>query len=308
VDQIVAEGGQARAFGVDAREEADMIALVDRIEAEVGPLEVVVFNIGANVPFPIVETTARAYTKMWEMAALSGFITGREAARVMIPRRRGAILFTGATASVRGRARLSAFSGAKHARFGPEHGSRARSQGDPRGAHNLRRGNRRNLQSRAPDRRGGPTGRRCHHEARRDRSQLRVVAQPGPLSLDLRAGPSAVVRALVTADEDENGGSDLRPIDRDQPDQFHRGFLPVELFEALKAAVLQPQQARRLGNMDRNGWRSRCGNPPHLSARPIELWRSLQAQIQGKRPVTVISNSDSSGQKIGRSYLENRSK
>jgi NAD(P)-dependent dehydrogenase (short-subunit alcohol dehydrogenase family) len=107
-------GHQARAFGVDAREEAEMVALVDRIEAEIGPLEVVVFNIGANVRFSVTETTTRVYTKVWEMAALAGFLTGREAARVMRPRRRGTILFTGATASVRGRQGFSAFAGAKH--------------------------------------------------------------------------------------------------------------------------------------------------------------------------------------------------
>ena len=109
------EGLDAIAYGVDARDEAEMIALVDRIEAEVGPLEVVVFNIGANVWFPLTETTTRVYTKVWEMAALSGFITAREAARVMTPRGRGTILMTGATASMRGRAEFSAFSGAKHA-------------------------------------------------------------------------------------------------------------------------------------------------------------------------------------------------
>jgi len=109
------EGLDAIAYGVDARDEAEMIALVDRIEAEVGPLEVVVFNIGANVWFPLTETTTRVYTKVWEMAGLSGFIAAREAARVMTPRGRGTILFTGATASVRGRAEFSAFSGAKHA-------------------------------------------------------------------------------------------------------------------------------------------------------------------------------------------------
>lgn len=112
---IRAEGGQAHAFGVDARNEAEMIALVDRIEAEVGPLEVVVFNIGANVRFPVVETTAQVYSKVWEMAALSGFFTGREAARVMGPRGKGSILFTGATASTRGGAGFSAFAGAKAA-------------------------------------------------------------------------------------------------------------------------------------------------------------------------------------------------
>ena len=109
------EGGDARAYGVDAREESEMVALVDRIEAEVGPLEVVVFNIGANVWFPLTETTTRVYTKVWEMAGLSGFIAAREAARVMTPRGRGTILFTGATASVRGRSEFSAFAGAKHA-------------------------------------------------------------------------------------------------------------------------------------------------------------------------------------------------
>lgn len=108
-------GGTAHAFGVDARVEADMIALVDRIEAEVGPLEVVVFNIGANVRFPVIETTAQVYSKVWEMAALAGFFTGREAARAMVPRSRGTILFTGATASTRGGAGYSAFAGAKAA-------------------------------------------------------------------------------------------------------------------------------------------------------------------------------------------------
>lgn len=112
---VRAAGGEAHAFGLDARSEEEVAALVDRIEREVAPLEVVVFNIGANVRFPIVETTTRVYTKVWEMAALSGFLAGREAARVMSPRGRGTILFTGATASVRGGSGFSGFAGAKHA-------------------------------------------------------------------------------------------------------------------------------------------------------------------------------------------------
>ncbi len=115
VSDIEAGGGSARAFGVDAREEDATIALVNQIEAEVGPLEVCVFNIGANVRFGITETTARVYQKVWEMAAFAGFLAGREAARVMRPRGRGTILFTGATAGVRGRDGFSAFAGAKHA-------------------------------------------------------------------------------------------------------------------------------------------------------------------------------------------------
>lgn len=106
-------GQDARAFGVDARQEAEMIALVDRIEAEVGPLEVVVFNIGANVRFGLVETTAQVFSKVWEMACFAGFLTAREAARVMVPRGRGTILFTGASASLRGKDGFSAFASAK---------------------------------------------------------------------------------------------------------------------------------------------------------------------------------------------------
>ena len=109
------EGGEARAFGVDARDEAQVTALFETIEREVGPLEVVVFNIGANVRFPIGETTERVYLKVWEMAAMAGFLAGREAARRMAPRGRGTILFSGATASTRGGSGFAAFAGAKAA-------------------------------------------------------------------------------------------------------------------------------------------------------------------------------------------------
>jgi NAD(P)-dependent dehydrogenase (short-subunit alcohol dehydrogenase family) len=90
-----------------------MQELVQRIEGEIGPLEVAVFNIGANVRFPIRETTSRVYFKVWEMGCFAGFLTGREAAKVMAPRGRGTILFTGASASLRGRDGFAAFAGAK---------------------------------------------------------------------------------------------------------------------------------------------------------------------------------------------------
>ncbi len=109
------DGHQARAFGVDAREEDDTVALVQTIEAEVGPIEAAVFNIGANVRFGVEETTSQVYRKVWEMAAYAGFLMGREVAKGMAQRGRGTIIFTGATASVRGRDGFSAFAGAKHA-------------------------------------------------------------------------------------------------------------------------------------------------------------------------------------------------
>ncbi|MBB6427392.1 SDR family oxidoreductase [Sphingopyxis sp. JAI128] len=108
-------GHKARAFPGDARDENAMIALFEQVEAEVGPVEVAVFNIGANVNFPIAETTLRVYTKVWEMACLGGFLMGREAAKHMAPRGRGTIIFTGATASLRGGSGFAAFSGAKGA-------------------------------------------------------------------------------------------------------------------------------------------------------------------------------------------------
>ena len=111
-----------------------MVALVDTIEREVGPIEVAVFNIGANVRFPIRETTARVYFKVWEMGCFAGFLMGREVAKAMVPRGRGTILFTGATASVRGSAGLLGLlrRQARAARAGAEHGARARAAGHPR--------------------------------------------------------------------------------------------------------------------------------------------------------------------------------
>jgi NAD(P)-dependent dehydrogenase (short-subunit alcohol dehydrogenase family) len=115
VERIRAEGGVAHGFASDARKEDDVTALVARIEHEVAPIEVAVFNIGANVRFGITETTERVYRKVWEMGALAGFLMGREVARVMLPRGRGTIIFTGATSSVRGSSGFAAFAGAKHA-------------------------------------------------------------------------------------------------------------------------------------------------------------------------------------------------
>lgn len=109
------EGHLARAYPADAREEEQVIAMVDAIERDVGEIEVAVFNIGANVNFPITEMTARVYRKVWEMACFGGFLMGREVARHMLKRERGTIIFTGATASLRGGSGYAAFAGAKAA-------------------------------------------------------------------------------------------------------------------------------------------------------------------------------------------------
>lgn len=114
VADIERAGGVAHAFGSDARDEEQTVALFGRIEREIAPIEVAVFNVGGNVRYGITETTSQVYRKIWEMACFAGFLTGREAARAMLARGRGSIFFTGATASLRGREGFAAFAGAKH--------------------------------------------------------------------------------------------------------------------------------------------------------------------------------------------------
>jgi short-subunit dehydrogenase len=130
--QIESAGGVCHAFGSDARVEDEVVALVEKIETEIAPIKVMVFNIGANSPNSILTETARRYTKMWEMACLAGFLTGREVAKRMVAREdvlstsataasktgvphKGTIIFTGATASLRGSANFAGFSGGKMA-------------------------------------------------------------------------------------------------------------------------------------------------------------------------------------------------
>jgi NAD(P)-dependent dehydrogenase (short-subunit alcohol dehydrogenase family) len=109
---IEAAGGRCEARGLDARNEAAIVAFLEEANAA-GPLALVVFNVGGNVHLPILETTERVFRKVWEMACYAGFLTGREAARHMVPRGTGAIFFTGATASMRGGKGFAAFASAK---------------------------------------------------------------------------------------------------------------------------------------------------------------------------------------------------
>jgi short-subunit dehydrogenase len=115
IDEIQQAGGYARGFASDARKEEEVVQLVEEIERDVAPIEVMVFNIGANVPCSILDETARKYFKIWEMACFGGFLVGREVAKRMVTRGHGTIIFTGATAGMRGSANFAAFAGAKHA-------------------------------------------------------------------------------------------------------------------------------------------------------------------------------------------------
>lgn len=113
IDELSAAGLNAHAFSVDARQEADVQALFAKVEETIGPIEVCLFNAGSNVNKPMLETSEKLFFKAWELACYAGFLVGREAARYMLERGRGTMLFTGATASVRGGKGFAAFSAAK---------------------------------------------------------------------------------------------------------------------------------------------------------------------------------------------------
>jgi NAD(P)-dependent dehydrogenase (short-subunit alcohol dehydrogenase family) len=112
VGEVEATGGRIVGRSLDARKEDDLAAFLRDADAA-APLEVCVFNIGANVNFPLLETTERVFRKVWELACYAGFLAGREAAALMLPRGRGNIFFTGATASLRGGSGYAAFASAK---------------------------------------------------------------------------------------------------------------------------------------------------------------------------------------------------
>jgi NAD(P)-dependent dehydrogenase (short-subunit alcohol dehydrogenase family) len=115
VDELKAAGHEVHALSVDARQEANVQALFARVEKDIGPIEICLFNAGSNVNKPLLETTEKLFFKAWELACYAGFLVGREAARYMEPRGRGTIFFTGATASIRGGVGFAAFSSAKFA-------------------------------------------------------------------------------------------------------------------------------------------------------------------------------------------------
>ena len=112
---VEAQGGSATAIHSDARDEQQVIELVEQVESTLGPIAVTVFNVGGNVRHGIVDTTAQVYRKVWEMCAFAGFLVGREVAKRMLARKTGTILFTGASASLRGGNGFAAFAGGKHA-------------------------------------------------------------------------------------------------------------------------------------------------------------------------------------------------
>lgn len=115
IAEIAAAGGTARAYGTDVRDEEEVKKLFEAVENDLGPISVCLFNAGSNVSQPVHETSAKLFLKAWELACFGGFLVGREATRRMVSRGEGTMLFTGATASIKGRTGFTAFASAKFA-------------------------------------------------------------------------------------------------------------------------------------------------------------------------------------------------
>jgi len=115
ITEIEAEGGFATGYTWDARKEETAEEMFAKVEADLGPIDICIFNVGGNVYFPIADTTERVFRKIWEMCAYAAFLSGREAAKYMVPREKGSIFFTGATASMKGNAGFAAFASGKFA-------------------------------------------------------------------------------------------------------------------------------------------------------------------------------------------------
>jgi len=113
VEQLEAKSCVVTALGADVRDEDSMTELFNKVEADIGPIEVCVYNGGANTLAPLVDTTGKLFGKVWELCCYGGFLAVKEAARVMKPRQRGTVIFSGATSGIRGKEGLTAFSSAK---------------------------------------------------------------------------------------------------------------------------------------------------------------------------------------------------
>ncbi len=115
VRAIVDRGGKAEAFTADATIESDVVALFDFAQASSHAVDLVVFNAGNNVRHDFRTMPAELFEQTWRVAAFGGFLVGREAARRLVPSGKGSIIFTGATASLRGKPPFTAFASAKAA-------------------------------------------------------------------------------------------------------------------------------------------------------------------------------------------------
>ncbi len=113
IQELKKQGATATVLSADIRKEESMSDLFANVESEIGEIDVCVYNGGANTLAALEETSAKLFQKVWELCCLGGFLAVRESAKVMGPRGRGTVIFSGATSGIRGKEGLSAFSSGK---------------------------------------------------------------------------------------------------------------------------------------------------------------------------------------------------
>lgn len=110
--QVRDQGGVTHAAVTDATSEDQVIALLE-LAGTFGPVEAAIYNAGGNIPQSSLKTSGKFFEEQWRVGTYGGFIFAREAVKAMLPRERGTLLFTGASASLRGRPNFVAFASAK---------------------------------------------------------------------------------------------------------------------------------------------------------------------------------------------------
>jgi len=116
VRTILAEGGRAEAVATDTTREDDVARLFDRAMTAAddrAPADLVVFNAGNNRRVDFRELSPQLFEEFWRVGCFGGFLVGREAARRLVPLGRGTVIFTGASASLRGKPGFAHFAAAK---------------------------------------------------------------------------------------------------------------------------------------------------------------------------------------------------
>jgi NAD(P)-dependent dehydrogenase (short-subunit alcohol dehydrogenase family) len=115
LDELASRGPGLVPIPCDVTDPAQVEAAVTKTESELGPLACAVFNAGAFEPGGILDIAPADFERCWRVGALAAFLVGQAAARRMVTRGEGTILFTGATASLRGGARFSNLASPKFA-------------------------------------------------------------------------------------------------------------------------------------------------------------------------------------------------
>jgi NAD(P)-dependent dehydrogenase (short-subunit alcohol dehydrogenase family) len=110
--ELVAEGATAKMQLLDVGDVKSVVKVIEETESE-GSIEMAVHNAGGNNPAPFLEVTQDSFTTHWREHTLGAFLLAQTVLPYFLERKRGTLIFTGASGSLRGKAKFSPFSAAK---------------------------------------------------------------------------------------------------------------------------------------------------------------------------------------------------